>query len=106
MSETKRVLTEDGRDITEAVQILYDIAHSSMDWGSGFLDNEEMETVIGLAVTMGWKVPDLPYNTRENDPMSTVARKFPDHYEIETIRHPPSAYHPDGWTSHRIKVKA
>ena len=68
MNKPKRVQTEDGQDITEGVQILYDIAHSSMDWGSGFLDNSEMETVISLAVTMGWQVPDLPYSTSERSP--------------------------------------
>ncbi len=85
-------------DITEAVQILYDIAHSSMDWGSGFLDNEEMETVIRLAVLMGWQVPDLPYSTSAHSPMESVARKVPDHYEVEVINH-------GTWTSHRIEVK-
>lgn len=68
-----------GKDITESVQILYDIAHSSMDWGSGFLDNEEIETVIDLAVLMGWQVPPLPSNSA---PMLSVARKYPDHYDI------------------------
>lgn len=97
MSEPKRVRTEDGQDVTEAVQILYDIAHSSLDWGSGFLDNEEMETVVRLAVTMGWQVPDLP----RVGPMASVARKFPDHYEIEAVGHPPTSYkitakRPDG----------
>lgn len=107
MSErlSKRVTTDDGQDITEAVQILYDIAHSSMDWGSGFLDNEEMETVIRLAVLMGWQVPDLPYSTNMDSPMETVARKFPDHYEIEVVDHPPTSYSPQGFTSHRIKVR-
>ena len=74
---SKTVRTETGEDITEPVQILYDIAHSSMDWGSGFLDNEEMEAVIRLAVLMGWQVPELP----SSGPMVTVAQKFPEHYE-------------------------
>lgn len=104
--EPKHVLTEDGQDITEAVQILYDIAHSSMDWGSGFLDNEEMETVIRLAVTMGWQVPDLPYTTQQSSPMVTVARKFPDQYDIEEIDHPASKYSPQPWQSYRITARA
>ena len=82
----KRVQTEDGQDVTEAVQTLYDIAHSSLDWGSGFLDNDEMETVIGLAVLMDWEVPGLPGNSPA---LQTVARKFPDHYEVTTS---PSGY--------------
>lgn len=80
-----RITTEGGEDITESVQILYDIAHSSIDWGSGFLDNEEVETIVGLAVLMGWQVPDLPDNS---EPMAAVAQKFPDHYDIEWVSWP------------------
>lgn len=36
-------------EITEGVQIAYDIAYGSLDWGSGFLDTEEMEAVARLA---------------------------------------------------------
>lgn len=74
------IRTADGIDITEGVKILYDIAHSSMDWGSGFLDNDEMEEVIRLAITLGWQLPDLPGNS---DAMLSVARKFPEHYRVE-----------------------
>lgn len=74
-----KITNQDGIDITEAVQILYDIAHSSMDWGSGMLDNAEMETVIRLAQVMGWQVPDLPYNTSA---LVGVAEKFPELYEV------------------------
>ena len=99
--EKEPIRTADGIDITEGVQILYDIAHSSMDWGSGFLDNAEMETVIRLAITMGWQVPNLP----ENSPaMQTVAQKFPEHYEITTVQIPPSAFYPDGFERLRIRV--
>lgn len=90
------------KDITEAVQILYDIAHSSMDWGSGMLDNEEMEAVVGLAVFMGWQVPNLPNNS---EPMVSVAKKFPDHYEIELVKIPPSNVYPNGYTRPRITLK-
>jgi hypothetical protein len=102
----KRALTDDGQDITEPVQILYDIAHSSMDWGSGFLDNEEMEAVIQLAITMGWEVPSMAYTTAENAPMVSVARKFPEQYDVQTVKHPPSAYHPEGWETYRVTVRA
>lgn len=79
MAETKKVLTEDGMDVTEGVQILYEIAHASMDWGSGFLDNAEMETIIRLAILMNMQVPNLPSNSPA---MITVAKKFPEHYDI------------------------
>lgn len=36
-------------DITEGVQLAYDIATSSMDWGSGFLDWEEMAVMVALS---------------------------------------------------------
>lgn len=66
-------------DVTEAVQILFDMAHSSMDWGSGFLDSEEMRVVIKFAVLMGWQAPDLPGNSPA---MQELAREFPEAYEI------------------------
>lgn len=35
-------------DITEGVQVAYDTAYGSMDWGSGFLDSEEMGLIAHL----------------------------------------------------------
>lgn len=101
-----RRIESDGEDITEPVQILYDIAHSSMDWGSGFLDNDEMEAVIGLAVKMKWTVPDLPGNSPA---MATVAAKFPEHYEVEVVDIPESVsssgYHFQAHTRYRVRAK-
>lgn len=94
------IRASDGQDITEAVQILYDIAHSSMDWGSGFLDNEEMESVIRLAVLMGWQVPDLPDNSPA---MVSTARKFPEHYEV-TFRHIPKTQYSEAYDRPHIRV--
>lgn len=74
------IRSADGEDLTETIRILCDIAHNSMDWGSGFLDNEEMEAVISLCVKMGWNVPPIPSNSYEQ--MASVVRKFPDHYEV------------------------
>lgn len=80
MSEQQQpIRTANGDDVTEAVQILYDIAHGSMDWGSGFLDNDEMAAVIRFAVLMGWQVPSLP---RNSEALLSVAREFPEHYEF------------------------
>ena len=36
-------------DITEGVQVAYDCTTSSMDWGSGFLDVEEVDAMVRLA---------------------------------------------------------
>lgn len=81
-------------DITEAVQVMYDIIHSSMDWGSGMLDTEEMTVVIELAILMGWQVPEMggPFGTyglpcdQVAHPMVTLALKYPDHYELVPYR--------------------
>ncbi len=45
------VTHDDGmeQDVTELVQIAFDVATHSMDWGSGFLDREETNGLILLA---------------------------------------------------------
>lgn len=48
-------------DVTEAVKVCYDVVHSSMDWGSGFLDVEEMAHVVALAQAAGFTEPDVPF---------------------------------------------
>lgn len=47
-------------DITEAVRIAYDMVHASMDWGSGFLDADEMAQIIALAEACGFEPPSAP----------------------------------------------
>lgn len=79
----------DGTDITEVTQLLYDLVLASMDWGSGFFSNEEIESVIDLAITMGWQVPGLPNNS---EPMVTVAQKYPEHYRVEWSDIPATNY--------------
>jgi hypothetical protein len=50
---TNRIVAiqEDGshKDITEGVQICYDLLRQSLDWGSGFLDTQEVDAVVRLA---------------------------------------------------------
>ncbi len=41
-------------DISEAVKALYDLAVSSMDYGSGFWSYEDAAPVAALAELMGW----------------------------------------------------
>lgn len=50
---------DDGRevDVTEAVQITYDLTRQSLDWGSGLLDTQEMIEVVKLAEACGF--PDF-----------------------------------------------
>ena len=57
----KIVLTDDDGteyDVTEAVQIVYDSLHASMDFGSGFLDAGESKAMHDLAVAGGWDPPE------------------------------------------------
>jgi len=55
---TNRIVAiqEDGshKDITEGVQICYDLLRQSLDWGSGFLDTEEVDAVVRLANDAGF----------------------------------------------------
>lgn len=74
------IRSANGTDITEAVQIIYDMAHNSMDWGSGFLSTEEIHTVIKLAIHMGWKLPDL--HGGYYGPGVAVAHQYPSNYEV------------------------
>lgn len=48
--------TDDGAmaDVTEAVQIVYDAMLASMDFGSGFLDTQEIEALRAMAAAAGW----------------------------------------------------
>lgn len=43
-------------DITEGVKTLFDHVLSSMDWGSGFLSQEETENVLRVGVACGFDV--------------------------------------------------
>lgn len=53
MSDHYRVVVQwdDGReiDVTEPVRVAYDCVRSSLDWGSGFLDTEEVDNIIRLS---------------------------------------------------------
>lgn len=51
------VTHDDGatHDITEGVQVLYDHMANSMDWGSGFLDFEEVQAIRTLGYQCGFE---------------------------------------------------
>jgi hypothetical protein len=51
---------DDGKsvDVTHAVQIVYDSLLGSMDFGSGFLDLEELQALDELAVAAGFERPE------------------------------------------------
>lgn len=42
-------------DVTRAVQFTYDALHSSMDFGSGFLDTSELGAMIALSEAAGFE---------------------------------------------------
>ena len=67
-----RVLVEhdDGTtvDVTEGVKVCFDVVVGSMDWGSGFLDYEEVHAVKTLAVSIG---VEPPYYTEDGTECAT-----------------------------------
>lgn len=102
MTTPKRVTTTDGDDIHEKVQILYDMATSSMDWGSGMLDDEEMVAVMELAVLMGWQLP----TPDSHDPVwRSFARRHPEHYEIVLVPYTPDEVKAFGRQSRDMPVR-
>jgi hypothetical protein len=46
-----------GADITEHVAAMYDAIVGSMDWGSGFLCTEEVESILIVGHLVGFEVP-------------------------------------------------
>ena len=55
------VQTEAGDiDITAEVAVLYDTATNSMNWGSGFLDTDEVAKIRALAKACGFADVDYP----------------------------------------------
>lgn len=75
----KTVTTEDGIDITENVQIMYDTLLSSLDWGSGMLDLDEMKAILQVAVVLGMQMPSLD----QTEHGATIAQEFPEHYGVK-----------------------
>lgn len=52
------VTRDDGTqyDITEQIRYAYDIVVSSLDWGSGMLDVEEVEQISALGYVCGFQI--------------------------------------------------
>ena len=48
-------------DVTEGVQVCYDAATSSMDWGSGFLASDEIRAIQTLAIACGFDVEEYSF---------------------------------------------
>lgn len=59
-------------DVTEAVKILYDNVHASMDWGSGFLGSDEVASIAAAADVCGFEaLEDVATSYYSNDPKKT-----------------------------------
>jgi hypothetical protein len=41
-------------DVTDGVKALYDLLGDSMDWGSGFISQEELLPIRALEIAAGW----------------------------------------------------
>ena len=48
----------DGADITEHVQSMFDALVGSLDWGSGFLDDETIHSILLVGRVLGVEIPD------------------------------------------------
>ncbi len=55
---TKASVTCKGVDITSQVAVLYDAIVTSLDWGSNFLDDEQVEAILIVARMVGF---DMAY---------------------------------------------
>lgn len=51
-------VTVGGADITEHVAAMFDAIVGSMDWGSGFLDVETIESILIVAHLVGFDIPE------------------------------------------------
>jgi hypothetical protein len=60
--------TDEGHevDITDAVQRIYDAFTSTLDYGSGLLDYEDIAAIKRLAAAGGWLQPDYPETFCQN----------------------------------------
>lgn len=52
-------ITCEGQDVTEGVQALYDLMIHSMDFGSGFLSEDELVPIFKISIVAGFDVSAL-----------------------------------------------
>ncbi len=84
-----------GVDVTEHVAAMFDALVGSLDWGSGFLSAEEIESVLVVAEVAGFDVPEFRYGAVDPPGLAPFAPEpFP-----ESTRAPAG-----GWPSDRPEV--
>ena len=83
MSTRVVAITDDGteHDVTEAVLNTFEAIEHSMDWGSGFLDIEEVISMTQLAMLCGFRTPDQTKNSideyvRVSQPYCGICRVY------------------------------
>lgn len=96
-------------DVTEAVQIIYDALHASMDFGSGLLDTAEVQALRRLSMAAGWE--PITYNL---DRCRSCGHQRNEHITrnggltclttVETAVVPTSAPLPEGWKIHQYRA--
>ena len=69
-------------DITRELRVMYDLVVTSMDWGSGFLDAEDMETITRLAKLCDFEMDDTEvdyaYELLDGTPVSLTGVRLKD----------------------------
>lgn len=55
----KRRIMIGNADVTEHVAAMFDAIVGSLDWGSGFLSSEEIESIVAVGTLAGFDVPDV-----------------------------------------------
>jgi hypothetical protein len=68
-------------DVTEGVQVCFDVVVGSMDWGSGFLDTEEVGQVKTLAGALGVDPPYYLYDGTE----CATCNHYADRHELHWV---------------------
>lgn len=64
-------------DVTEGVQALYDLVIDSMDWGSGFLSEEDAIPVAHIAEVCGFEKSEEAHRYLENERRLARQRECP-----------------------------
>lgn len=84
--ERWRRVTVDGVDITEHIAAMFDSIVGSLDWGSGFLSTEEIESIMIVADLVGFDAPDPDPTSAPDELLDGVsqAEVFSDGHRAQT----------------------